>query len=106
MYVLVSIDEHDDVVEFAGAFSDKDAAVAALPKVVSGVSVNNEEGDPVKFDENKHEIELESCDELELAFGDTPTEQLEVIVDFGDDSGEEDSAVSAGYYLIGFGTAG
>jgi hypothetical protein len=105
MYVLVSIVEEDEdeaPIVFEGAFADKEAATAALPAAVSGVSINDEDGEPVQFDASKHEIELEACDEFELAFGETPTEQLEVLVNFGEDSEDED-AVATGYYLIGFG---
>lgn len=105
MYVLVSIVEEDDdeaPIVFEGAFADKEAATAALPAVVSGVSTNDEEGEPVQFDASKHEIELEACDEIEVAFGETPSEQLEVLVNFGEDSDDED-VVATGYYLLGFG---
>jgi len=105
MYVLVSIVEEDEdeaPIVFEGAFADKDAATAALPTVLRGVSVNNEDGDPVQFESGKHEVELEACDEIEVAFGETPSEQLEVLVNFGEDSEDEDP-VATGYYLLGFG---
>lgn len=104
MYVLVSIVDDDDEapIVFEGAFADKETATAALPAVVSGVSINDEEGEPVQFDASKHEVELETCDEIEVAFGETPSEQLEVVVNFGEDSEDED-AVATGYYLLGFG---
>jgi len=56
----------------------------------------------VQFESGKHEVELEACDEIEVAFGETPSEQLEVLVNFGEDSEDEDP-VATGYYLLGFG---
>lgn len=106
MYVLVSVVEEDDdedetSIVFEGAFADKEAATAALPAVLSGVSVNSEDGDPVQFEASKHAIELEACDEIEIAFGDAPAEQFEVLVDFGEDNEEEES-VATGYYLLSY----
>jgi len=105
MLVLVSVvddDDDDAAVAFEGVFADKDGAMAGLPAVLSGVSVNNEDGEPVQFEASKHEILLEPCDEIEAAFGEAPTEQLEVVVNFGEDSEDEDS-VGTGYYLLSYG---
>jgi len=105
MLVLVSVVEDDDddaPIIFEGVYADKDVALAGLPAVLRGVSVNDEENNPVQFEAAKHTIELEPCDEIEAAFGETPTEQFEVLVNFGEDSEDEDS-VATGYYLLSYG---
>lgn len=104
MVVLVSTyDEEDDDsgrIFFEGVFADKDEVLAALPALLAGVEAENAEGESVSYDPTKHELSLEpAADEIEVGTGAAPTEQEEVMIDFGDDAEEP---VETDYFLLTF----
>jgi hypothetical protein len=108
MIVLVSVfdeeeDEGDVEVSFEGVFANEDECRQALPVLLDGVKVDGDEDeDPVKFDPKKHHVEFEPVDgEIEVSVGAAPTEQRQVVIDFGDDAPDGES-VETGFYILQF----